>query len=128
MEESFEGIECREEKKVGRRSEEMEGVKRRVRWRRLECPRTTNHNHGYVRYALPPASSSLLLMSSNVTRLTELMNADRKRAPRFGMPTRATSLDVSRVSIYEGLRGSLLPTTILLSRQNGLEFSDPRME
>ncbi|EGI68726.1 hypothetical protein G5I_02578 [Acromyrmex echinatior] len=40
--EELQGIEYREEKKVGRRSEETEEVKRRIRWRRLECPRTTN--------------------------------------------------------------------------------------
>ncbi|KYN06295.1 hypothetical protein ALC62_02787, partial [Cyphomyrmex costatus] len=38
----LQGIECREEKKVERRREETEEEKRRVRWRRLECPRTTN--------------------------------------------------------------------------------------
>lgn len=63
----------------------------------------------------------LLFVSSNITRLTELADADRKRAPHFGMPTRAISLDLSRMSIYEDLRGLTLPTTILRRR----EFSDP---
>jgi len=58
----------------------------------------------------------LSLVSPNIMWLTELANADRKRAPRFGMPTRAASLDMSRMSIYEGLLGSLLPTILLPER------------
>lgn len=68
----------------------------------------------------------LPFVPSNITRLTELADADRKRAPHFRMPTRAISLDLSRMSIYEDLRSSVLPTTILLAHRQ--EFSDPRTE
>lgn len=67
----------------------------------------------------------LLFVFSNITRLTELADADRKRAPHFRMPTRAISLDLSRMSIYEDLRSSA-SMTILLARRR--EFLDPRTE
>lgn len=68
----------------------------------------------------------LLFVSSNITRLTELADVDRKRAPHFRMPTRVISLNLSCMSIYEDVQSFALPTTILLARRR--EFSDPRTE